>query len=437
MSSLRRTALAQMTLLLAVVGATAVIIAYGLARSEAAGFLDGQLRQIALNAGDGLPDTAGPPVQHDPEDDFVIEIRNAAGARLRVSPPGADTPRSAKVGFTTVSFGGEDWRVYTSSDGGRTVQVAQRMSVREELAARAAIEAAAPILAVIPLAWLILGWSLARLLDPLTDLARTIAGRGPGSKDPIPIRDVPSEVAPMVEAMNSLIVRLQHALDQQSRFVSDAAHALRTPLTALQFQVENLGTVGRSDDQAALVAALGRGIRRASMLVEQLLRMARFGEGAEPTHRRIVDLAALVTECVADHVSIASRKGVDLGIAAREPADVAGAPAEIAILVDNLIDNAVRYTPAGGSVDVSVRGKPGRAIVEVVDTGPGVPGDALPRLFDPFFRAAPHEAEGSGLGLAIVDAIAKRHGAVVDVGNRRDAQGFRVRVAFPRAGDAG
>jgi two-component system OmpR family sensor kinase len=297
--------------------------------------------------------------------------------------------------------------------------------VRRELAQAAAYQAAVPILIAIPLAWLVIGWSLGRVLGRLGSVARTIAERGIESREPIPTAGVPTEVGPLVAAMNVLIGRLQEALEQQRRFVSDAAHELRTPLTALRLQIENLRAAATKTDSA--YAELGGGIARATALVDQLLTMARFEVSAEPAQQERLDLSALVTQCVADHIPIASRKNVDLGLTLREPAEMWGVSAELKILFGNLIDNAVRYTPPGGVVDVSVRHRDGTAIVEVTDTGCGVSPSELPRLFDRFYRAAPADIPGTGLGLSIVDAIAKRHGLAVTVENRREG-GLLARV---------
>lgn len=231
--------------------------------------------------------------------------------------------------------------------------------------------------------------------------------------------------------MNILIGRLQIALDQQRRFVSDAAHELRTPLTALQLQIENLwndAPVGKTG-QAAL--ELGNGIRRASVLLEQLLRMARFEAPVGLEHWARISLSGHITECVADQMAIATGKEIDLGIVARDPVEISGAPSELKILFGNLLNNAVRYTPRGGMIDVSVRFAHGNAVVEFVDSGYGVAESDLPRLFDQFFRAAPAEIDGSGLELAIVHAIARRHGWVVTVENRTDRSGMIARVTGP------
>jgi two-component system OmpR family sensor kinase len=277
MISLRRSALIWMTVLLAAVGVVAFLIAYKIAESEAADFLDGQLRQIALNAGGGPGDLSEPEVKVDPEDEFAIEIWDTAGASLRKSSNDVILPRQSATGFTTIRFRDELWRVHQISGRHQTVQVGQRMRVREEMAEAAAIQAGIPILIAIPLAWLVVGWSLGQMLARLARLAQDIAQRGTDRKDPIPSEGVPIEVLPLIKAMNSLVVRLQTAVEQQQQFVSDAAHELRTPLAALQIQIDNLyaWTGGERSGPAFEFRA---GVRRASALVDQLLRMARLQE---------------------------------------------------------------------------------------------------------------------------------------------------------------
>jgi two-component system OmpR family sensor kinase len=194
------------------------------------------------------------------------------------------------------------------SDGARIVQVAQRAAVRREIAQNAAISAAIPILTVIPLAWLLIGWALGRFLGRLTTVASAIAKRSLDSRDPIPLEGVPKEVGPLVVAMNSLIERLHHALDQQRHFVSDAAHELRTPLTALRLQIENLQHEAGQGASEDCLAELERGTRRASALVDQLLRMARYDASREGAVAEPVDLPELLKSCVADHVPIAESR---------------------------------------------------------------------------------------------------------------------------------
>jgi len=429
MMSLRKTILVWVTMLLGIVGVGAAAASYYFAKDEADSLLDTQLRQIALNAGEGLSENALPHMTREAEDEVVVQIWNAPGeAILRTSP--FDIPRQSRLGFADVEFAGKSWRVYTSSDGVRTAQVAQRWSAREELAGQAALGAALPILSAIPIAWLVIIWALNRMLRRLGGFAELLAQRSVDAKDPISLENVPPEIAPSNAALNELIGRHQSAVDRQRRFVSDAAHELRTPLAALQIQVDNLKTHANSAQLEAM-DELNGGVRRASALVEQLLRMARLDDAASSRIRANIDLKELVAAAVADHVAIAMKKDVDLGLSDNARWDVRLSDPEIGVLFANLVDNAIRYTPSGGTIDVVLKRRGADALVEVVDSGCGIPHAALPRIFDRFFRAAPADIEGTGLGLAIAKAIADRNGFGLTIVNRLDAQGVVAQVQIP------
>ena len=401
--------------------------------SRPAEFLDGQQRRIALNAGEGLQTSVTPSVDQDPEDAFSVIIWDAAGRKIHSSRPDVPIPRQSRSGFTDLSAAGHRWHVFTTSDGAKTVQVAQRSTVREEIARSAAIGAAAPILIVIPLSWIIVGWALNRTLGRLDVLAQALLERSAGADKPIPLDGIPIEIAPLVKGMNSLIARLRAAFELQKQFLSDAAHELRTPLAAIQIQADGLAS-GSPDTVEERKTAIAEGVRRASGLVNQLLRLARLDEPPPLQSNEVVEVAALLLACVADHVGGAARKGVDIGVIDQQPATFRGSAAELRVLLENLMDNAVRYTPPGGTVDVSLRRVDDQAVIEMVDSGRGIPHGAEERIFDRFFRAAPSDAEGTGLGLAIVRRIGERNGLSVDVRNRTDGQrGVRARVVLPQS----
>ena len=250
---------------------------------------------------------------HSAEDEISIQIWNAAG-EMMLHASSVSLPRQAKLGFADIEFAGKSWRVYTSSDGERTAQVAQRWTARNEIAGRAAYGAALPILAATPIVWIIIYFAVNRLLGHLSQVAETLAERSIDAKDPVSPGKVPTEIAPLIVAMNALMERYQKAVERQRRFVSDAAHELRTPLAALQIQVDNLGAHVRPGSvESDTVDELNAGVRRATALVTQLLKMARL-DSASPHFPRNYDLAVLVGEVVADHVAIANRKNVDLGM---------------------------------------------------------------------------------------------------------------------------
>jgi two-component system, OmpR family, sensor kinase len=430
MTSVRNATLVWLTVLLTLVGAVAVVIAYRFAESEANGLLDTLLHQIALNVGPGVVDTAALANEHDPEDELVIQIWTPNGERLQTSHPEIDIPHQTETGFANIRAAGEEWRSYRLVETDRSVQVSQRMAVRHEVAEHAAIHAAAPILIIVPLSWLVVGWALGQMSGRLTTLARSVAEQGTDSRNSIPLDGIAKEVTPFVEAMNTLIARLRAALDQQRRFVDDAAHQLRTPLTALRLQIENLGEEVSGNAAKVHLADLRLGARRAAALVDQLLSIARYDAASDGPQRERVDLAQLVKSCIADHIVLADDKGVDIGIAAEESGAILGSPQELRVLFGNLIDNAIRYTPAGGVIDVGIRRLDNGMQVEIADTGCGIPDPLMPRIFERFVRAAPSEVEGTGLGLAIVKAIADRHGIGVTLLNRQDRGGLLARVTF-------
>lgn len=430
-ASLRRTALIYVTILLSVVGLAASAVAYGYAHNAATEFLDGQLRQIALNAGPGVPATDAPAeADQDPEDQFAVTIWDADGRLVHASLPSAHIPRQIRPGFSNAEAGGEQWRVYTTGDGKCTVQVAQRDVVREEIARTAAFGAAAPVLIAIPLAWLVVGWAMNRVLAGLNALAIELAQRSVSATAPIALDGVPAEVVPLARSMNDLITRLHDAIEAQRRFVSDAAHQLRTPLAGMQIQVENLSRETPGPQRGA-ATALSRGVGRASALVNQLLHLARLEE-SDAGRNEMADVNSLLLECVADHAALADGKRVDLEVKIGCQAHCRGAPEEVRALFSSLIDNAVRYTPAGGRIDVSIQRRDGRFAVEISNTGAGLPKGAEARVFDRFFRAAPRGAEGAGLGLAIARRVAERHAFGLAVENRVDgASGVVARVSIP------
>jgi two-component system OmpR family sensor kinase len=239
-------------------------------------------------------------------------------------------------------------------------------------------------------------------------------------------------VRPLVHELNLLFGRVRTAFDAQQNFVADAAHELRTPLAALKLQALSLE---RADTEEARKVAVGRvtaGVERATRLVEQLLVLARqeagASEGAKPAP---VDLADLARRTVGEMVGVAQAKGVDLGVEHVEEARVLGQGGALAILMRNLVDNAVKYTPAGGTVDVAVRHEDGTAVLTVEDSGPGIAAEERERVFDRFYRIAGSEAAGSGLGLAIIRAIAERHGAKLSLDASERLGGLLVRVTFP------
>ncbi|MCC6656772.1 MAG: hypothetical protein IT512_01160, partial [Rhodocyclaceae bacterium] len=286
---------------------------------------------------------------------------------------------------------------------------------------------ALPALAL--LVWLAVGAGLA----PLAGVAREVARRDPDNLAPLDPGRSPREVLPLVAALNALFGRLKDSLEQERRFTADAAHELRTPLAAVKTQAQvALGATGEAERSRALANVVA-GTDRASRLVEQLLVLARLDpQTALPTGQP-VDLHELARQGVAELAPAAAAKGVEMGLAPGEATPVAGDAVLLAVLLRNLLDNAVRYTPSGGEVEVSVGRTSGGASLAVVDSGPGIPEAERGKVCERFHRLLGSGEDGSGLGLSIVRRIADLHRATVVLGEGPGGRGLRVEVTFPAA----
>lgn len=430
MTSVRRTLLVALLLAVVLVTLLGVFATYRVARGQLDDVFDYHLRQIALSLSDRALARAAAR-RAGPELDFSIQIWDEDGVRLYLSRPEAPLPPVTELGYSTVSGPGGRWRIYATSIGGEVIQVGQPEKVRDDLAFQAAVRTLVPLAVLLPLLGLVVWSVVGRGLLPLQRLATAAGARTPEALEPFAEGGVPAEVLPLVRALNELLGRLRGALAAQRAFVADAAHELRTPLAALKLQLQ---LAERAPDGAAREAALGelsRGLEREAHLVQQLLTLARLDPGGAPgAASRPVALAELVRQAVADHVLLAEAKGIDLGAArVEEGALVAGDPAALRTLLANLVDNALRYTPRGGRVDLSARIDGGAASLEVADTGPGIPLADRERVFGRFVRLPGAGEGGSGLGLSIVRAIAERHGATVSLSDTPGG-GLTARVAF-------
>jgi two-component system OmpR family sensor kinase len=233
--------------------------------------------------------------------------------------------------------------------------------------------------------------------------------------------------------LNDLLQRLATALATQRAFIADAAHTLRTPLTAVHLQTQMVARATEDAERQQTVAALQRGVERATHLVHQLLTLARLEPEATQSLQGRVALNPLLHTVIADHVPLATAKRIDLGLARDDPACLLGDVNSLRILFDNLLENAIRYTPEGGTVDVQITSTSDVIQVEVIDTGPGIPPAERIRVFDRFYRREGTDGPGSGLGLAIVKTIAERYRGQITLHNRNHGPGLVACLTFPRA----
>ncbi len=406
---------------------------------EADAMFDHYLQQTA-NSLRGAAPLGISPEAFDAGDGFelYIQIWGPDGVQLYRSARSALPPR-AVLGFSDVRVDGSRYRVYSVQNRFQTVQIAQDMDAREARARAMAWRATWPLALMAPLLMLAVAWVIRRSLAPVQRMRSQVASRAADDLSPLETQGLPDEVRPLVQELNLLFDRVQRAFEAQKSFVADAAHELRSPLTALKLQAHALGRAGDETTRDAAVQRLNQGIDRAIALVEQMLVLARHeaqagqGQAAQP-----VDLQALVRDGITAALPQAQARGIDLGLLDVEageggPVVVPGHPDSLGVLLRNLLDNALKYSPEQGQVDVALQQEGGVARLVVEDSGPGIPEAERARVLDRFYRVPDAPARGSGLGLAIVKTIADQHGATLLLGASQRLGGLRVEVRFPAA----
>ena len=436
MNSIRLRLLALLLGMLTIAAAAMAAVTYRNVLAQTEALFDYQLRQMALSLrdqGEIAPDQVSTLADRDL--DFVVQIWSADGRAIYATRAHEQLPARALLGLADVTVGQQTWRTFSVATGLRVIQVAQPRQIRQRLAADAALHSVQPLVILAPLLAGVMWWLAALSLRPLQQVAQAVRERDTQSLAPLPGAGLPDELAPLVQALNGLLQRLGQTLEVQRAFVADAAHELRSPLTALKLQLELLHQAGDASARAAATQALGAGITRAVWLVEQLLALARNEPGAAALPFAAVDLAEISRQALADTVPQALARNTELELRADAAVPLHGDAAALLVLVRNLADNAVRHTPCGSRVLVQVQpltpraGAAAGALLTVDDGGAGIPAEDRERVFDRFYRRNAAASEGSGLGLAIVRNVAGRHGATVSLGDA-PLGGLRVMVRF-------
>ena len=432
--SLRKRLTFWFSFLLTIVGVGGGIVAYVLARQDPDNFLDDQLRQIAIYAGDfatGFQEPPNPSI--DPSDIVVVQIWDKENRPVRANPEGFELPQQPATGFSDLTLRGERWRTYTLTGRDRTVQVSQRAAVRDELALNAAWSAMIPSLLFIPIGWLVVRWLVDRMLRPIERIADDLNRRGPMQFTAPPLAEIPLEVVPLVAAMSEALARLREAIALQRRFISDAAHQFRTPLTALRLQIGSL-KANDAPNCHEVIADMEVGVRRMSALTDKLLVLARSELPQEiGIAQTAVPVSPVIAEVIAAIFPLAHEKGIDFALQGETNLHIRGDRNALVTLLSNIADNAVRYSAVGGRVEFTVLSIGDDVVVELADTGPGLPEEMLTEVFKRFIRHNETE-EGSGLGLSISRALADGLGGTITLQNRKDRSGLIaiVRLASAR-----
>lgn len=376
------------------------------------------------------------PVAHEYEQKLAFQIWDENDLLLRSVAAPATAMGSGKEGYSEAVVNGQSWRVLTRWNARHEfmVQVAEPLAGRESLARHITLKMLLPTFIALPVLALLIWFGVGAGLRPLQQLKQEVKQRTASHLEPVAMAGVPEEVAPLVKALNDLFGRLQRAFEGERRFTADAAHELRTPLAALKIQAQvALRSTDETERHAALENVL-RGVDRATRLVEQLLTLARVDPETAAIAFKQIDLRGLAATVMRDLEPLAHAKQIEIsleeGAASNIPCNVLGDDAQLGLLLRNLIDNAIRYTPVGGRVSVSVRNAAG-VTLEVRDTGPGIPEAEREQVQQRFYRIAGSGQDGSGLGLSIVRRIAELHGARLELRDNDTGSGLLARVLWP------
>ncbi|MBK4736575.1 ATP-binding protein [Noviherbaspirillum pedocola] len=392
---------------------------------------DYQLKQTALTLRD-----KGTSIHWEPDfyigesADTVAQVLSADGTVRYRSDPGVALPKKLDPGFNDVIIEGMRWRIYSMPRSDRVIQVAQPWEIRRRLALAATFDSLAPMLAFVPAMVVFIWWLIGRELRPLRRLEREVVKRHARSMDPVSEQGLPSEVAPVAHALNRLLGRLRRAFHNERAFISDAAHELRSPVTALQLQLEMLEQELAVRSRPQSLDELSEGVKRISRLIEQLLTAASTDHDEETAAFKNLDLVEAMRRVIGECFAYATERHIDIRFDAPDSMLVHGDAHRLRILMRNLLDNAIRYTPEHGVVAIRMACHDGNALLSLDDSGPGIPESERCQVFRRFYRGRHAGQPGSGLGLAIVRNIATLHQARIAL-SASDIGGLRVEVSFP------
>lgn len=438
MYSIKTRLLAAITIALTLATLCAAAAIYFSVENEINRLLDNSLRQVAL-AYQNVRSQDILRIRRDffaQDESMVVQIIDPNTGAKALSRSMDPLPIADQIGFSNVKIGGEIWRLYTTQNSyGQIIEVAQPTFVRSEIALQSAKSVLLPLFFMLVLIALVCQIIIGQGFRALGRTASAIGRRSPSSLTPLSLKGLPAEIEPLVSSLNNLLEQLSDSLKAQKRFASDAAHELRTPLTALTLQIQ---LAERAKTEEARQKAFGRlkdGIKRATRLVTQLLTMARLDPDNRSQPLLPLDLTALAHSVCDELAPLAAQKNIELKAASDKPAVAIANEDALRLLMNNLCDNAMRYTPADGHIEIRTYIRASKAFIEVCDDGPGVPETERERIFERSYRAEGTKTiPGTGLGLAIVRRVAELHGGTPSLDAGLNGKGVCFRISFPVAG---
>jgi signal transduction histidine kinase len=436
MKSIRRQLLLWQISALLLTGLIVSLITYSLAWNAFNELRDDTLEQIAFSVlRHGVVSDDGTDTDEKDPGEFMSQIWDEDGTLQYSSLDKKVGPPPQKNGLHVVHWQNDEWHIYTLRNSGLIIQVGNPSSHRQKMFTPIIQWMLLPLIILVAGLGSLIWTAVGRSLTPLQQVQREIGQRDAPALHAIETKGLPEEVAPLVGALNDLLGRLDTALTSQRRFIADAAHELRTPLTAIKLRSQLMRQSSNPADWVESLSQLESGVERASHLIDQMLRMARLEPGIQPEALDEVRLDELAKKVVADFSDQAEARHIDVGITRAEPVAIHGNRDGLRVMLNNLVDNALRYIPAGGQVDVAVWPEEDQAVLTVCDTGPGIPEAERERVFDRFYRLVQADIPGSGLGLAIVRQVAESHGGTITLADAPDG-GLLITIRLPVNGQA-
>lgn len=409
-------------------------ITYYAAKQEINELFDAHLQDVALLALRQEPSIVTPMTHTEKpgDEDIIVQIWNRKKNLLYHTDQKIIFPYPAQDGFSDMRVQKQNWRIYTGRSGQQAAVAAYSSDDRQDVIEKIVLRILIPLMLLVPILGILVWIGVGRGLVPLTRIGISLKKRAANNLMPLSNQDTPEEIQPVISALNDLFQRLSLSIAAQKKFVADAAHELRTPLTAIKFQLEIAENAQTEKDRRDSMVTLKTGVNRAIHLSQQLLSLARHDPDSSTNPYKPVDLLGLARSSITQLLSFAMAKNIDLGIADADDEFVQGDRESLQIMLNNLLDNAIRYSPKDSRIDIGIKGRNDCIILNVCDNGPGIPYAERGRVFDRFYRISGTSEMGTGLGLAIVKTIVERHGATIELTECSNGPGLEVNIIFPR-----
>ena len=436
--SIKRFLLIYITLAVLVIYALISYASYWVSKEELNELYDANLQQVASAiAAQHLAiedvtqlygnNQVGTGIKIKSEEELYVRVLAKNGEVLYVSHPEVKVPNPSVTGLSTQIHQNNQWRFFAVKVNQETIQVAQSLKLRKNTIKDTAINLMLSQLLFIPVLVILIFCAIRKALSPLVMLTSEIQNRESLDLKPFQDDKVPSEIKPLVHSLNMFMAKVSDMVGVLKRFTSDAAHELRTPITALKLQLTLVEQASLDAEREVAIQRLKTGINRSEQLVSQLLTLARIEPNRQAKDIQHINMLNLIKECIEGLLPLAHEKSIDLGVNASEEFLISGVRQEIAILINNIVDNAIRYTPINGKIDISLFSDSQNIILEVNDSGVGIATHELERIFERFYRGDNKNIGGSGLGLSIVKEIATQHNANIDLINLNPGLSFKVK----------